>query len=362
MTPNTYGRLPDGLFLTDDPSNFNAHDSCDASANLCSVGTTHPRFREHCGPGTDEADPDVHIVRLQTQSFGPAVQWQRNSVITLHQQRDLFKWMAESEYFRELPVWYHASQDWQAWVDDNFRILREGQCVNCETCGQGQYMQNCGPGTNPGECTSCAPDPPCGDDQYAFHPSPHACDNSVDGYYPTEPFQCRACELARGTSIVMSCGDRTSFSRWHPRAERHDAPPYLLKSVECDLAALDRTKPCDVGALYSDCEACMLDGEYIDLTSYINVMPYCPPGWRIRNEFLACTTLETSTVYKPECCAPCDRCEPERARQAAWQQCPGNTTADTQLCRFDQTCAPGEFRNTSDTGATTCSLCGACLA
>ena len=200
----------------------------------------------------------------------------------------------------------------------------------------------------------------CASNEYQWHPNPLGCSN-VDGYTATEPFQCRPCTLVNTNRLVVACGDRNEVWRWHPRAER-DAGNNLIK-VKCDysdltLDSLDMSQ-CTTGAVYDSCEACMYGGQPFDARNTSLLIPYCPPGWRIDTS--TCADVNPLTEYNPQCCTPCQRCEPHQARASNWQMCPGDGSIDTQVCASSaaQACLPGEYMRT-DGSVSACTKCGEC--
>lgn len=251
---------------------------------------------------------------------------------------------------------------WEDWlVEADLYIKQEGNCQQCKTCDEEQYNDGCALSKNYDEqtCRSCKVTD-CGDGEWEFHPDPRGCSSISDDYLPTAPYSCVDCTAAIDNHLHIRCGGQSTLTRWHPRAERGEDGALL--AVECDLEDLDNTDSaaCRPGARYDECEACMHAGEPISAAS---VIPYCPPGWRINatDDDNSCD-VNTLPEYNPACCVPCGVCEPEHPRAVGWERCPGNSSVDTQECRSNPSCAPGQYMQTTADGIQECTRCGLCAA
>ena len=308
-----------------------------------------------------------------------------------HQQWTLSHWLDSGdplEYFWQsynLMIWipYYPYQSWfpnSGTVSGQLaRIQRQGVCHPCTKCTTGYYLKNCKDLEMPGFCFTCRGRDSCGPGRYISHVDERGCDNIHDTYtyMAQDDYECNQCLTARflngAYELLVGCAGNDKFVRWHPRAQT-DAARVSVIAEECPFHLT-------TGLGTDTVEACWYNGKQLWKSvagphpahqelhdqNYTSTMPYCPPGWRVNEEFFLNGERPFETVWKPSNCIRCLVChnDTHRMRAADWVQCSGYFTKDTQTCTMN--CQVGQYveqegRIGGDADVTnpTCKHCQSC--
>jgi len=195
----------------------------------------------------------------------------------------------------------------------------------------------------------------------------------VDSNYANVQCPTVVVENQRILLCVGFCGGKNTFSWWkNTGGILSDADLDQVFEGPVVVSRYVRKQDCDLiaGVVPNDdkCKHPVTNELFVkadDYTACTDEIPYCPPGWFVDTSNLAdgCDTLQNSDLgsYKPRCCKECQfECETNLRRQASWQQCPGDTTYDTQA-KCGQGCDINYYYNTADEQCQRCESCDAGL-
>lgn len=234
-----------------------------------------------------------------------------------------------------------------------FEIVREGHTVRCLDCVDGQYNSGCNgvDGGSFGECLPCLNSAPEG--HFLWHPQ-GGCEPRHEpvSNYLVEPCQKVTSVNEKRFLLVVGCGASINLlqtlDRWHEsEVERVYSP---------DGTTVIDMYPTRITCAYDDTPACRLANVLLERASiysnYSTTMPYCPPGWHLRNDQV--TKVEWSNRF----CKKCSTCAETlgKRKRADWQECSGEGLEDTQD-RCMEGCDVNYFFNL-DTEQ--CELCTTC--
>ena len=265
------------------------------------------------------------------------------------------------------------------------RIQRQGKVISCSRCANDYHNPNCVSSSptsegNPGNCQPCTASILTG--SYLSHELPLGCKSwvvggeqdlsvFVDSNYANVQCPTVLVENQRILLCVGFCGGENTFSWWKPIDSESDLDQVFdgtgavvsryVKKQDCVLSA-------DVVLDVDECKHPVTEELFVkadDYTACTDEIPYCPPGWFVDTSNLAdgCDQLQDTALgsYKPRCCKECQlECETNLRRQASWQQCPGDTTYDTQA-KCGQGCDINYYYNTADEQCQRCESCDAGL-
>ena len=256
-------------------------------------------------------------------------------------------------------------------ITTQYSLQPAGECRPCSKCLDGEYNHNCNSGLlgglfSPGQCKVCkqscsepnqflkAPDEflQFVQDLDEVYSSQDACswqffdaDNVESSYVPRSDLACEQCktvylkrdgDVVSEWYIVAGCGNTASFSRWHHEAEIL-AENGILEVVACDFSNKAECSILDSTEKFQQADA---------YTEVADLLPYCPPGWRVDVTAEGCPLSQNDAEYStfaPACCVRCQTCnyENEQRDTADWQACSGSSAVDTQTCTG--ACGIGEY-------------------
>ena len=282
-----------------------------------------------------------------------------------------------------------TSQKAMAFIDSSMYELdlqRQGKVISCSRCENDRYNPNCVSSSptsegNPGNCQACTASIIPG--SYLSHELFLGCQSwvstsgeqdlsvFVDSNYENVKCPTVLVENQRILLCVGFCGGENMFSWWKPILAEGDLDQ-VLDGTGAVVSRYVREQEwvLSAGVVPDDdkCKHPVRDERFIkadDYTACTDEIPYCPPGWFVDTSNFAdgCHQLQDTALgsYKPRCCKECQfECETNLRRQASWQQCPGDTTYDTQA-RCGQGCDINYYYNTADEQCQRCESCDAGL-